>query len=194
MIAGFRFDEGRHEYFDGSERLPNITKMLERGGYIDPRWYTEDGRRRGKAVHDLTAKWDLRLMDRDLHACRSPYRGYLVQHVALDRLVRPTWHYVEVPFMHDAYRFAGTPDRVGLVYNVVSVAEGKTGGVEAWHGIQLALQAILVAPQLGLPATAIARWGWYLEADRYRLFQYENRADFREAQRLIQRYCRGGGR
>lgn len=191
MTAGFRFDEAQHRYFEGTERLPNITTMLEMGGHIDPRWYTEEGRRRGKAVHDLTAKWDLGLIDRNLHACRSPYVGYLVQHVALDGLVRPEWQHVEVPFMHGGFRFAGTPDRVGVVYGMLSVAEEKTGGLEAWHGIQLALQAILVAPQFGVPAEAIARWGWYLEADRYRLYQYQNGADFREAHRLIRRYCKG---
>ena len=52
----FRFDAIRHSYTElatGEER-PHITGMLERTGWVDEEWFTEESSERGTAVHSLT--------------------------------------------------------------------------------------------------------------------------------------------
>lgn len=188
----FRFDAERHVYItlDTGEIVPNITRMLEAAGLIDSRWYTDEGCERGHEVHRLTADYDLGALDlADLAG--SPYANYVQAHIAVMGIVRPTWQHIETPAVHKVHRYGGRPDRVGQVYAAGSVWEVKSGAPEPAHMIQTALQAILVAEELGLAPRAVQRFAEYVKADgKYKVEHHTNARDFDEAYRIIREFGR----
>jgi hypothetical protein len=187
----FRFDADTHRYIlEGGQVVPHITEMLERGGLVDNTWYTEESSERGRAVHKLTADYDMGALENPA-SCVSGYKGYLLAHVKAVGIMRPEWLAIEEPRVHSKHRFGGRPDRVCKVYGLASVLEGKTGQEERSHGVQTALQAILEAERLHLPAQAIARLVLYWKPDgRFKLVEMSRERDFDEAYRLIRTYCR----
>lgn len=188
--APFRFDADRHDYIDleTGELRPHITGMLEATDWIDPRWYTEDSRIRGQAVHRLTADFDLGALDVD--SCTSRYRGYLLAHVELMAKMRPEILAVEEPRLHPYWRYGGRPDRVWRYAGALTIPEIKSGDYTKAHPIQTALQAILLELEHGLPAQLFVRMGVYLKANgRAKVLQFDDRADFTKARKVIQQCC-----
>lgn len=187
--AIFRFDQRQHRYLDpvNGKEFPHITGMLERAGWIDDRWYTEESSARGHAVHRLTADYDLGAID--VATVVDGRRGYLLGHAKAMAILRPEILAVEEPFVHPELRFGGRPDRELKVDQLLGVLEHKSGGEEESHQIQTALQAILVAPKYGIPPEMIARWALYLKDNgKFRLIEHRRRSDFDEARRII-RLC-----
>lgn len=186
----FRFDAGAHEYveLDTGAVLPHITGMLEAAGVVDSTWFTEESCVRGTAVHQLTADYDLGALD--LPSCVTPYRGYLLSHVAAMGIIRPEIVAVEEPRVHERYRFGGRPDRAVIAYELKSVLEGKSGPPAKSHGIQTALQAILEAERWSLPPEHVGRFCLYWQPNgRFKLEEHTRRQDFDEAYRIIRKYA-----
>jgi len=185
----FRFDADEHIYTDlDGRQIPNITTMLKTTGWIDERWYTEESCLRGIAVHSLTTDVDLGALD--VESCVTKYRGYLLAHVAATKVLRPTWTEIEVPRVHEGFRFGGRPDRVGLVCNLHTIADIKSGAKHKAHPIQTALQAILVATPARLPAHQWQRMNIYIKATgKFCVEIHRNRRDFDEAMEIIKACC-----
>lgn len=197
--ALFRFDNNRHEYIHiatGDVR-PHITGMLQDDGLIDDRWYNEEACERGSCVHRLTSDYDLGALDPA--DCNSKYKGWLLGHVACMAMVRPKWSYVEQPLMSPVHFFGGRPDRVGLMWDAWSILEVKTGSevTVQWqgrkldvHGVQTALQAILVERLIGIPAESIKRYAaYYKDNGKFKLLeQKDTRAEFDKARSIIKRF------
>ena len=185
------YEAGPHRYSDRQtgEHLPNITAMLERTGWIRPEFFDEDSAERGTEVHRLTAAYDLGALDVD--RCVTPYRGWLLSHVAAMRLLRPVVLEVEQIKAHPVFRYAGRLDRVLTLYGLRSVLDGKSGEPKPADRIQTALQAILDSVDARIPAQSIARFGLYWKASgKFVLEQHRDRADFDEALRIIRKCCR----
>lgn len=188
--APFRYDDAKHEYIDArtGEVLPHITGMLEAAGLVDTTWFTEEGRRRGTAVHQLTLDYDIGVLE--LNDCRSEFKGYLAAYDEAIRTVRPTWLHLEERFVHPRLRFGGCPDRAGLVYKRKAVVEIKTGGYEKSHQVQLALQAILVATRLNIPPEHVERFAFYLEANgKWKLEHLIDSAAMPKARSILRKCC-----
>lgn len=188
----FRFDSNEHVYLnpDTGQEYPHITGMLVEAGYVNPRWFTEESRERGSAVHRMTADYDLGALEpTDEVVANSAYKGWLLAHVKAVQMIRPTFEHIEEPRV-SRYGFGGRPDRDGLVYGAVSVVEIKSGGYEAAHPIQMALQAILVGEERNLPPEGIQRYCLYLKKNgKSKLEHFIAGRDFDEAYRLIRRFC-----
>lgn len=186
----FRFDAVNHAYLDLStgEAFPHITGMLEDAGLVDSRWYTEDSRIRGSAVHRLTADFDMGAID--VPSCTSRYRGWLLGHVyAMERMM-PEILEVEIPRVHPVYRYGGRPDRVWRYAGALAIPEIKSGDYEKSHPIQTALQAILVEPEYGIPAESFLRFGVYLKSNgKAKVEQFKERRDFILAREIIKQCC-----
>ena len=188
----FRFDEERHWYFDDrGRRVKHITQLMEDEGLVDPTFYTAGGRTRGRDVHDLCKIWDLGALDLELIE-GSPYAGYLAAWQAASAVLKPTWEGVEVAWVHSRLRFGGRPDRYGKAdVRRPTVLELKTGAPHTKTGIQLALQAILVEDQTGLPAKRWRRMVVYLKpTGKFRTFEYPDLGEIEEAYRIIRKHCR----
>lgn len=194
QLSQFRFDPDRHEYTDRDGRaLPHITGMLEDTGWIDSTWYTEESSVRGRAVHGLTADYDLGALEPA--SCVSKYRPWLLSHVKAMSIIKPTWDAVEAPAVHPRYRYGGRPDRVGKVFGIKTVCEVKTNNkgwnLEKAHPIQLALQAILLSATDPLPPEHWNRICCYYRPDgKFRIEHYKRRQDFDVAYDIIARTCR----
>lgn len=188
----FRFNAAEHLYvaLDTGEVIPNITRLLKLAGLIDDRWYNEDACERGKVVHQLTADYDLGVLQPgDLKD--SPLAGYVQAHIEVMGILRPDWLHIETAAVHPVHRFGGRPDRVGAVYSTASVFEVKSGAPEKAHMVQTALQAILVAEELGVPARTVQRFAEYLTVEgKYKVEHHTNARDFDEAHRIIRDYGR----
>ena len=192
----FRFDKDEHEYIHlaSGRVLPHITGMLTRMGLVDDRWFTDESRDRGHAVHALTAHYDLGAIEDARHLTRSvyaPYSGWLQAHVKARSMIQPlNMLAVEEPEVHPHYLYGGRPDRLVLIYGLKAVLELKSGPPEKAHLIQTALQAILIAPTVQLPPERVARFCLYLKSNgKFVLEQHTNQGDFLEAQRVIRACC-----
>lgn len=194
QLEQYRFDADAHEYTDHRGRvLPHITGMLERCGWIDARWYTEESCERGQRVHQITADYDLKALE--VEGCGSKWRPWLLAHVAAMGVLKPTWDAVESPAVHPTFRYGGRPDRVGKMFGIYTVLEIKTNNkgwnLEKAHPIQLALQAILLSATRPLPAEYWHRVALYLRPNgKYRAEHYKDKRDFDEAYRIIARCCK----
>lgn len=187
----FRFDRAAHSYTDlvTGEVFPSITQILEASGLVDSTWYSEASRRRGSAVHDLTRDYDLGVLGL-AEAADAEHYGYLAAYAKAMSIMRPTILAVEEPAVHPTLRFAGRPDRHEILYGMQSVVEIKTGLPHKAHPIQTSLQAILLAPTVGIPPEAFGRFALYLSSrGRFRLERHERRGDVDEAMEIIRRCC-----
>lgn len=183
------FDPDEHAYYDeAGARLPNITSMMLRAGIVDDRWFTEESRDRGTAVHILAARYDLGVLDvasyDDLR-----YKGWLLAYVDAMRKLRPTWDRIEQPMACRRPRFAGTPDRVGHAWKLHTIMELKSGPPSKSQQVQTALQAILVADHGGLPAEHYQRLCLHVDKrGRFKLDHHKNLRDF-DVARDVLRQC-----
>jgi hypothetical protein len=189
-ISTFRFDADRHDYIETATGvvLPHITGMLERAGWIDDRWYTDESCERGHQVHRLTADVDLGAIEP--YDVQGKYRSYVLAYVDAMKIIPHDWQGIEEPLVHPTFRFGGRADRRGRIYTAQGVMEIKSGLVDKAHPIQTALQAILVAPLLGIPSEIVDRFCLYVKpTGRWKLEQHRERRDLIEAQRIIRLCC-----
>ena len=188
-MSTFRFDPVAHVYTDlQGAVIPHITGMLERTGWIDDAWFTEESAERGVAVHELTARYDLGALD--LSTCVSIYRSWLLGHVECMARLKPTWDEIEIPRVHAGHRFAGRPDRIGTWAGLRTVLEIKSGTPQPSHKVQTALQAVLVSAGGGLPPASYVRLCEYLRPNgKWALVQHRDRRDFDEARRVLKECC-----
>lgn len=186
----FRFDQIQHEYIlDGGVVVPSITQMLKQTGHVDDVWFSAESAARGQEVHRLTKDYDEgALTDGSLE--QSGVRGYVLAHIEMMRLLgHPRWEHIEVPFVNPTLRFGGRPDRVGYVFGVACVLEIKSGVKADVHTLQTAMQAILIEPELRIPAERQIRYALYLKANgRSVIEDHPRRQDLEEARRII-RQC-----
>lgn len=184
------FDVKQHAYAIDGVRVPSITQLLEKGGLVDgAQYFTEESRRRGHAVHSLCMDYELGALD--LPRLESPYRGYVLGYVAAVQALRPAWQQIEIFDIHPTLRFGGRPDRVGPVMGLPTVAEIKSAAKARHHGVQTALQAILVGGRRGLPEPrALQRMVIYVKhTGKFSIEEHTNPTDFLEAYRLIKEFC-----
>ena len=187
----FAYLADTHDYRDLATGVsyPSITQMLETCGHLDTRWYTPEAAARGSAIHARAEALDRGQDDPGDEIAIAPY---ITAYRRATGILRPVWAYIEVPFVHPEWRFGGTPDRVGQIAGAQAVLDLKAGGAEAWHALQTALQAILVAPELRLPAETLVRYALYLTTrGTFRLSRHRDATDFDEARRIIRRCCAG---
>lgn len=117
------FDEVKHEYFLNGSKLPSVTKILQGAGVIDlsgiPLDKLEVARQRGIDVHSACELYDL---DNLQEGYSNPYLDAWIE-FRRDTGFMPLE--IEKPVYSTRYRFAGTPDRVGML-NKLTIVDIKT--------------------------------------------------------------------
>ena len=181
----FHFDPENHEYFIDGEKVPSITQMLDYAGWINDEFYTKESSERGTLVHKLSADFDLGAIS-DPRTVENIWKGYFLAHVDAMKKMQPEVLAVEQALGHPTLRYGGRPDRVWKLWGAITVTDIKTGVVADWHGIQTALQALLIAPHYHLPPESIQRYGLYLRDNgKWKFIEHKNRHDFGEAHEVI---------
>lgn len=170
------FDPDTHTYRYGGQLVPGVTSVL--APITDysavPRAVLQRAADFGRAVHLACELDDLGELDEDslddalapyLHAWRAFCADYEVQ-----------WDGIEVPGYSKTMRYAGTPDRSGVVQRLHAVVDIKTTAtLMPSVGPQLAAYAALVAPA---SPNALTRIGVQLKGDgTYHAETYNNPSD-----------------
>lgn len=181
------YDPLEHAYYINGRRVVSVTQALTLADKIDTRWFTEEARNRGLAVHEYCERYDRRLplgipADAGVDGPIEAYQAFLADH-------QPRWKYIEKGLFHATDAYGGRPDRVGIVRGSLATVELKTGQEADWHGLQL-------AGYQGLQPAG-ARYVLYLGANgRYRLARCRRAADypeFRECLLYARAAIEGGG-
>lgn len=131
------FDYENHLYTVNGEDYPSLHRILEEFNIINKRWYKPEYADRGKAIHELTA-----LIDRELITIDDidEYKGYCEAWLQYKEDYRLEIIDIEKPVANDYYQYACTPDRTCIVKGKYAIVDIKSGGIEDWHGVQLAAQ------------------------------------------------------
>ena len=190
----FRFDKSTHTYvaMDTGEVLQSITQILEAAGKIDTRWYTRAGRDRGTLVHDWTMDLDFAVLP-SLEDVSVDLRPYLFAYQLFTSIERPVMIAIEIPAVHSIHRYGGRIDRQVRMRQRTGVLEIKTGGVERFHMLQTAMQAMLQSEETGIPPESLGRWVVYLSKigksgrGRFKLEEHRDPADFAEVRQILDR-------
>lgn len=151
------FDPIRHRYLvDGVEK-PGPSKILQDVGISDPSHYAPGSAQKGRERHEAIFLVQRGLVPPSAYdgMPEAPYvKGWLDFVQAFGFLVDTQ----EVPRVHAMGTYCGTPDITGSLSGagdkrLDGVLDIKTGGMEEWHGVQLAAYRDLT----GL------RQGWILQ-------------------------------
>ena len=181
MSNEFRFDKADHSYWLGKTRLIGVSDAIQAAGLKDFSRIAPDvlehARQRGTAVHSACHYLDEGDLD---WATVSPEIEPYVR--AWERFKKETGVEllgIEKPLFHATLGYAGTPDRVVILYPHKGIIDLKTYAPDAVTGIQLAGYSYLeFGPQPTLDAPK--RWGLWLKDDgKYSLKTYEDRGDER---------------
>jgi hypothetical protein len=131
------FDESTHTYYWNGVPIISVTQAIKAAGLIDPTWYTDFSRERGRMVHLATQFDDEGDLDEDtLSPIIKPY-------VLAARRFREDTGFI--PQMIEAricvldHGYAGTLDRYGLMAGKrKALVDYKTGVVQDWTRMQTA--------------------------------------------------------
>lgn len=107
MTPGFRFVAEPHGYFFQDVPVPSPSTVFADLGLVDKRWYTEDSRARGRAVHAWIPE---ALAGRSIAAADPEIRLFVESAMRLVDRLKPRIVRLEVPLYHPELRFAGTSD------------------------------------------------------------------------------------
>jgi hypothetical protein len=158
-----------HRYEIDGHPVPSVTTILKDMGFVDAQWFTDHARTRGTYVHQIiewhiTGEIDESTIDPEL-------QGYLDAWGAFTADTGFVSTETEKPLASDIYRFAGTPDHIGMLNGREAVIDAKTGAIYPHVGLQLAGYEILATRPL-------KRFGLQLKEDgRYSLKEFKDRQD-----------------
>lgn len=153
------FDPTTHTYTLDGHPAPSNTTVLQDMGFIDTTWFTAYGRARGKMVHKVI-HWNL-TGELDEASIDPVIRGYFDAWLAFEKDTGFVPTEIEKPLGSLLYRFCGTPDYIGMLYDHDAVVDVKTGAVAPWTGLQLAGYEILAERPLKRYALALTEDGKY---------------------------------
>ncbi|TAM15932.1 MAG: hypothetical protein EPN65_16595 [Pandoraea sp.] len=173
----FTFDPKSHTYRIDGKEIPSVTSVLS--PMIDysmvPRDTLERARRLGQAVHRMTELYDLDDLDMDDLADElKPYLTAWIKFRAETGFVPET---IEKQMHHPSLRYAGTPDRSGLIKGRRAVIDIKK---MATLGPVIGLQLAAYKEMFEKGGTPIAeRYALGLRPDgTYRLTPYTDPGDW----------------
>lgn len=174
-----QFDEDLHEYKVDGVVYPSVTTILKAEGFIDTRFFNEAATDRGTRVHRALQAIDSGVPPVLYDA--SDIRGYVTAWEAFCESREPEFFGIEKALYSDAYRVAGTADRLATIEGKQCVIDIKTGAPQSWHGLQLAAYAVLLgqAPKFYGDPVQIRRYGVYVKNDgAFRVKEYDDYDDF----------------
>lgn len=146
----FIFDKEHHEYSVDGVMWPSPTQLLKEFSIVDDRWFREEHRERGHAVHAMTHYYDdgdlnLATLDPGLLPYLEAWRKFIV-----DTNYKPLLPMRELPMISQLHHFGCTPDSVANIFDgELAVVEIKSGAINEYAvRLQTAAQALAVSEML----------------------------------------------
>jgi len=141
------FDPALHEYRDGDTIIESVTQILKRAGYIDDRWFSEEARDRGSAVHTLCERYahGVRFDNAERSLASLQYVNAFARFIAdfgVYAIDTETIVYGEI----NGHHYAGKYDLLAEIHGKRVLIDLKTGARAKWHHIQLAAYAMQTNP------------------------------------------------
>jgi hypothetical protein len=157
--------------------LPHVTGILYQAGLVDTRWFTDEARDRGSAVHLATQYLD----EGDLHwpDLDPSVVSKVKRYQQFKDEVRPEILSIEEAVINEAYQYQGRLDRIVVIGGRKGVLDIKSLTKAPWQAIQVAMYAAC------FPGPSLARWTLHLSDERYQLIEHTNRGDWRVAAAAI---------
>lgn len=162
------FDSELHKYYYDGRELLSVTTLLKSVGIIDDRFYTDEGKNRGRRIHHICEKIDLGEMP-EIESSEMPY---IEAYLTFKHETRFVPQLIEKRVCNINYWYGGTLDKTGLLYeDCLAIIDLKTGVASPWTALQLAgYEACLDKPH--------KRFGLQLNKNgKYKLIPYEDRSD-----------------
>lgn len=171
------YDDASHSYFLDGVRIPSVTEVLQGAGLTDfsavPAAVLKAACAFGKAVHLACEFHDRGVLDED--ALDPALKPYLEGWKKFKQFCDFAPNEIEQPIYSSTYRFAGTPDRVGLLCGGFAIVDIKSGADNPATAIQLAGYALIVNDVIKKPIIRIAV---LLDRDgKYRIKEYRDKMD-----------------
>jgi len=167
--VNIHLDPETHTYLCDGVVYPSVTQILQDEGFIDATWFTEYARDRGTLVHRITHWYDTGELD--MESVDPALGGYLEGWIRFREESGFDPQIIERPLASHTHRFAGTPDRIGVLNGDLAIPDIKSGAVQAWTGLQLAGYEILYGQRVN-------RFGVQLTEDgKYKLIPFTDRND-----------------
>ena len=143
MTGEFRAVDEPHGYFLGRDELPSPSKVFVDLGLVNPQWYTEKSRARGKAVHvgihfAIKGTLDWSTLHPELH-------GFVRSGLLWIDRRKPTITRLETALYHPAILFAGTFDAEWEQDGWPWIIDWKTGKAPKVTRYQTAAYAMMAA-------------------------------------------------
>lgn len=186
LRGAFRFTRDTHTYTVAQTPVPAVGVITRWAHGAPPNpFLTEASRARGTAVHAATLALDLGgAASQILEALDPACQPFFAAYCAFRLGCQLKWYMLEQPAVHRRLRYAGTPDRVGILNYTAAILEIKTGEVYPWHGIQTAGQDLLVTRR-----GKRRRFVVYLRADgTFRLREHTDPGDYLKFLDALARY------
>ena len=168
------FDEEKHAYYLDGVRLPSVTQIIDDLA-IGPIYPPGDYRVRGRQVHKACELLDLGVIDQ--YTIGDTIMRYVESYAKMLRDIPVEWDSMEQISYHPELFYAGTHDRVGLMWGEPSILDFKTGKPGRETGLQLAGYALMKYPRDYRP---VRRFKAELQPDgrQGRLVEYTDPFDF----------------
>ena len=142
------FDEEKHEYSIGGQKLPGVTTILKRCGIIDTKWFTEGGMENGKRRHYLTELYDKGTLD--WSTISEEDMPYLQAWILYLKDFRPKVVAMEEVLYHKDLLYCGTADRLTDENGEYVFIDLKSGAPLVWHNLQLILYGLAFESLVGI--------------------------------------------
>lgn len=149
--AKFEFDPIEHRYYNEGIEIPSVSSLLKEFGLVDDRWFTEESRQRGQAIHTLCHYDDIGILrPESIDPQFAPYLE-VWRKFRQETGFKPVFR--ERPLFSRFNAYGVTPDAFGHINGVSCIAEIKTGQVYPKAvKLQLAAQKIAIGEWFGIYA------------------------------------------
>ena len=175
------FREADHTYWEGNQRWPSVTEILQAEGLVDTTWFDEWSRTRGTYVHQAIKLYNKgELLEKDLDERLAPYLNawrQFRQNSDIEIIASEKMVYSEL------WQYAGRLDLFCKINGEDSIIDLKSGAVDASVALQLAAYAMCFENYY-----SIKRYGLSLKGGRPSIVAFKDYKDFEIWRALVAIY------
>jgi hypothetical protein len=149
MVVKIEFDAERHLYRLNDQPAPGCTRILTGLNLVDDRWFTEESRQRGSAVHAAVHYWLEGALDWE--SVDNRILGYVEGAIKLIEELKLEIEKVEHRVGSEIHGFCGMLDFRGKIHGEPTILDWKSGPVVDTTGYQLSGYEIASREEEGQP-------------------------------------------